>query len=389
MGNQRMSGNAEHDIEHADRYFRATVGHGWDALLAPVSVEAPVGVPAAQDESYRRIRHEREEEDATLPLGPWERELKRANWVAASELTAAALAGRSKDLQLAAWLFEALIARSGFLAVAPSLRLIDALLQQYGDHLHPQDSEHRLNLLLWIGQKLLPPLRRVMITATGSGIDFSWNDWEQAQRNEQLRASLGKQREGELEGATLAEVGAALACTPDARLLFLRDCLRDGLTALQALEHTLDATLGDEAPGLSSMRTLLERIDVVLAADARRRGVAMPDATAAHAAGPAHDGGSHDDASHDHGSEADDDAVMGSIDRGQVYAALADIAHALETIEPHSPVPYLIRRAVAWGSLNTAQLYSEVFVRCGGQINIFELLGLGDPATAHEGRAAG
>ena len=384
-----MSGNAEHDIEHADRYFRATVGHGWDALLAPVSVEAPVGVPAAQDESYRRIRHEREEEDATLPLGPWERELKRANWVAASELTAAALAGRSKDLQLAAWLFEALIARSGFQAVAPSLRLIDALLQQYGDHLHPQDSEHRLNLLLWIGQKLLPPLRRVMITATGSGIDFSWNDWEQAQRNEQLRASLGKQREGELEGATLAEVGAALACTPDARILFLRDCLRDGLTALQALEHTLDATLGDEAPGLSSMRNLLERIDVVLAADARRRGVAMPDATAAHAAGPAHDGGSHDDASHDHGSEADDDAVMGSIDRRQVYAALADIAHALETIEPHSPVPYLIRRAVAWGSLNTAQLYSEVFVRCGGQINIFELLGLGDPATAHEGRAAG
>ena len=384
-----MSGNAEHDIEHADRYFRATVGHGWDALLAPVSVEAPVGVPAAQDESYRRIRHEREEEDATLPLGPWERELKRANWVAASELTAAALAGRSKDLQLAAWLFEALIARSGFQAVAPSLRLIDALLQQYGDHLHPQDSEHRLNLLLWIGQKLLPPLRRVMVTATGSGIDFSWNDWEQAQRNEQLRASLGKQREGELEGATLAEVGAALACTPDARILFLRDCLRDGLTALQALEHTLDATLGDEAPGLSSMRNLLERIDVVLAADARRRGVAMPDATAAHAAGPAHDGGSHDDASHDHGSEADDDAVMGSIDRRQVYAALADIAHALETIEPHSPVPYLIRRAVAWGSLNTAQLYSEVFVRCGGQINIFELLGLGDPATAHEGRAAG
>ena len=384
-----MSGNAEHDIEHADRYFRATVGHGWDALLAPVSVEAPVGVPAAQDESYRRIRHEREEEDATLPLGPWERELKRANWVAASELTAAALAGRSKDLQLAAWLFEALIARSGFQAVAPSLRLIDALLQQYGGHLHPQDSEHRLNLLLWIGQKLLPPLRRVMITATGSGIDFSWNDWEQAQRNEQLRASLGKQREGELEGATLAEVGAALACTPDARILFLRDCLRDGLTALQALEHTLDATLGDEAPGLSSMRNLLERIDVVLAADARRRGVAMPDATAAHAAGPAHDGGSHDDASHDHGSEADDDAVMGSIDRRQVYAALADIAHALETIEPHSPVPYLIRRAVAWGSLNTAQLYSEVFVRCGGQINIFELLGLGDPATAHEGRAAG
>ena len=379
-----MTRNAEDNIEHADRYFRATVDHTWDALLAQVSAHVPEGVPAAEDEHYRRIRHEREEEDASLPLGAWERELKRANWVAASELTATALAGRSKDLQLAAWLFEALIARSGFQAVAPCLRLIDALLLRYADTLHPQDSEHRLNLLLWIGQKLLPPLRRVMITATGSGHDCAWNDWEQAQRNEQLRASLGKQRENEIEGATLADVGAALACTPDARILFLRDCLCDGLTALQTLERTLDAQLGDDAPGLSGMRNLLERIEAVLAAEARRRGVAMPapapTSTSTHSVEDAHDTGS---------GGTDGDVPVGSIDRREVYAALADIARALETIEPHSPVPYLIRRAVAWGGLNTAQLYSEVFVRCGGQINIFELLGLDDPATAHESRVAG
>ena len=304
----------------------------------------------------------------------------RPNWVAASELAAAALAGRSKDLQLAAWLFEALIARSGFQSLGPCLRLIDALLQQYGDHLHPQDSEHRINLLLWIGQKLLPPLRRVTITATGSGHDYAWNDWEQAQRNEQLRASLGKQREGEIEGATLADVGAALACTPDARIVFLHDCLRDGIAAVHALERTLDAQLGGDAPGLSAIRTLLERVEVVVVAEARRRGVVAPirsdeDATASQV-----DSGQRGD--------AETGAPNGTLDRREVYAALAEIAHALETIEPHSPVPYLIRRAVAWGGLNTAQLYSEVFVRCGGQINIFELLGLGDPAAGHESRAA-
>ena len=81
--------------------------------------------------------------------------------------------------------------------------------------------------------------------------------------------------------------------------------------------------------------------------------------------------------------------VAGTHDRRPVYAALAEIAHALEVIEPHSPVPYLIRRAVAWGGLNTAQLYNEVFVRCGGQINIFELLGLGDPVAGQERTAAG
>lgn len=369
---------AEHAQDHAqkmDRYFQTTVGLTLEALLAPVSDAAPEGLPAAEDESYRRIRHEREEEDASLPLGAWERELKRANWIAASELSATAMAARSKDLQLAAWLFEALIARSGFQALAPCLGLIDALFVRYGAKLHPQNSEHRINLLVWIGQKLLPPLRRVAITATGSGHDYAWNDWEQAQRNEQLRATLGKQREAEIEGATLGDVGAALACTSNERIVFLQTCLSDGLAALQNLECTLDAQFGEEAPGLSAMRNLLERIEVVLVAEARRRGMSAPTVADSDDAVPDTDSNGH---------VRVDETAVGSLDRREVYAALADIAHALETIEPHSPVPYLIRRAVAWGGLNTAQLYSEVFVRCGGQINIFELLGLGDPAAGHQ-----
>ena len=372
-----MNRNAEVHAQEFDRYFQAVVGQTWEALLAPVSAAVPEGLPAAQDESYRRIRHEREEEDASLPLGAWERELKRANWVAASELSAAAMAARSKDLQLAAWLFEALIARSGFQALAPCLRLIDALFVQYGDKLHPQNNEHRINLLVWIGQKLLPPLRRVAITSTGTDHDYAWNDWEQAQRNEQLRASLGKQREAEIEGATLSDVGAALACTSNERIVFLQGCLSDGLIALQTLESTLDAQFVEDAPGLIGMRNLLERIEVVLVAEARRRGMTTPTSSADAASGSM----SSDASSSSHARV--EDAVVGSLDRREVYAALADIAHALETIEPHSPVPYLIRRAVAWGGLNTAQLYSEVFVRCGGQINIFELLGLGDPAAGH------
>ena len=46
-------------------------------------------------------------------------------------------------------------------------------------------------------------------------------------------------------------------------------------------------------------------------------------------------------------------------------------------IDPHSPVPYLLRRAVAWGRLNTAELYQQLFIENNGQINLFELLGIG------------
>jgi type VI secretion system protein ImpA len=75
---------------------------------------------------------------------------------------------------------------------------------------------------------------------------------------------------------------------------------------------------------------------------------------------------------------------MSASDRAKLYTSLSRMADQLAQLEPHSPVPYLIRRAVAWGALDTAQLYSEVFVRCGGQINIFELLGLEEQIAAQE-----
>ncbi len=361
-----------------DRYFRATVGQAWDVLVAPLPGASSAGHPAHEDEDYRRIRHERTEEDASLPQGPWERELKRADWHAVSELSARALATRSKDLQFAAWLFESLIVRTGFQALGPCLSLIESLMSAYGQDLHPRSEEHVANLWSWIASKLLLPLRKVPLTATGSDRDYAWNDWEQARRNEQLRASLGRQRESEIEGASLADVGAGLACTPNERLAFLHASLIDGLEALDRLEQAGDAVWADKLPSLGPMRDLLEEIGILLTGEARRRGLLSPVQEEV-----ASDTGDADDGMH---APA---IVSGNHDRRQVYAALAEIAHALEVIEPHSPVPYLIRRAVAWGGLNTAQLYSEVFVRCGGQINIFELLGLGDPVAGQERAAAG
>lgn len=223
-------------VEEHDRYFRASVGQSWQALVAPVPGDAPAGHPAAQDEDYRRIRHERTEEDPSLPQGAWERELKRADWRAVGELSAQALATRSKDLQLVAWLSESLLMRSGFQALAPCIALLEALVRDYGRSLHPVDPEHAQNLWQWIAFKLQPAVRKVPLTATGGERDYAWNDWERAQRNEQVRASLGRQHEDEIEGATLADVAAALACTPGDRIAFLHQCLVDGLRGLAALD---------------------------------------------------------------------------------------------------------------------------------------------------------
>jgi type VI secretion system protein ImpA len=44
------------------------------------------------------------------------------------------------------------------------------------------------------------------------------------------------------------------------------------------------------------------------------------------------------------------------VTREDVYARLAEAADLLQQMEPHSPVPYLIRRAIEWGNLPFPQL---------------------------------
>jgi len=38
--------------------------------------------------------------------------------------------------------------------------------------------------------------------------------------------------------------------------------------------------------------------------------------------------------------------------REQAYRILGEVADYLERTEPHSPTPYLIRRAISWGEMN-------------------------------------
>jgi type VI secretion system protein ImpA len=55
---------------------------------------------------------------------------------------------------------------------------------------------------------------------------------------------------------------------------------------------------------------------------------------------------------------------------------LRSAAEFLVQDDPHSPVPYLVFKAIDWGRLDTAELYRELFVENRGNLNIFDLLGV-------------
>ena len=84
-----------------------------DDLLNPIPGENPSGANLRYAPVYDKIKEARREDD-DAPQGEWARERKVADWKQVIKLAGEALATKSKDLQLAAWLTEAMLRTEGF-----------------------------------------------------------------------------------------------------------------------------------------------------------------------------------------------------------------------------------------------------------------------------------
>src|SRR5580700_7599776 len=125
-------------------------------LLAPISRDRPGGESLRYSITYERIKEARRE-DADLPQGEeWEHELKVADWPLTIRLIREALAKKSKDLQLAVWLAEAMLHQEGASGLRETLDLIRELIEKFWDVLYPEledgDAELRAVPLSWLGR---------------------------------------------------------------------------------------------------------------------------------------------------------------------------------------------------------------------------------------------
>jgi type VI secretion system protein ImpA len=364
--------------QNAMVFFEQKLGISFDLLIAPIDALLPAGKYVRSTGVYSAIEQERRHDDASVPMGAWEHDLKRANWAKVSTLASEALQHQSKDMQLVAWLLEAQIKLNGFAGVGACLVLMDKLCNLYWDQLYPQvldgDYEYRANIIRWISEKLLPALRLAPLLKNAER-SFCWSDWEQARRNEQIKSSKDHDK-ASLEGVTWKELNQGVATTSVDTYVSLQQNLEDALQAIEALTNTLDEQCGEQAPSMGSMSGLLQQILSFIEAELYKRGVrprpvqeqeqtpSLLMQVAATQNDPAL-------------TTNQTDLASGPIrDRADAYARLAETADFLMRLEPHSPVPYLVKRATEWGHLNTVELYQELFLNLGGQLNIFEMLGL-------------
>lgn len=330
-------------------------------FLAPISESHPAGPSLKETDEYSRIQAARAADDATLPRGVWDRDLKQSDWDLVGELCADLLLTKTKDIQLCLWMLESDLYANGVKGFALHILLLAELIDQFWDDIHPLmldgDIEYRTNLFAWMSAKLPNALRTVQISNPATLEPVEWGDYERALSDKPDDSAVG-----------LSQIRQSISDTEIGFFEEIIEDLSDAYLALEHLEGVLESRFKKKAPRISGLSSIIEEIAEVLMSETSGR-LSLEEHTEGKGQGEGFD---------DHSPDTGFQMGSGS-DRQQAYAALAKAANILMRDDPHSPVPYMVFKAIEWGGLSTAELYEELFVKNGGSISIFDLLGVENP----------
>lgn len=116
-----------------------------ESFLEPIRDDSPAGDYLRWESEYSEIEAARQEDHEAKSQGGWERtRQKKADWVGLIRLTTKLLRTKTKDLQIAAWLAEALAQTGGLTGVRDGLLLIAALQNKFWDTAHPESGDLEL-----------------------------------------------------------------------------------------------------------------------------------------------------------------------------------------------------------------------------------------------------
>lgn len=331
-------------------------------LLQPIPGDNPAGdaayfsmTLAPELRELRRQESADEFDDSTRP-----QVLKRADWTEVQRLCEEALREHSKDLRTACHLCEAWTRQQGLAGLAQGFELLVGLVRDSWDRLAPplgdDPAESRgtpLNNLLNDPDRgvCFPNLLRTLPLLGEADNALSYTDLTKLRAAE---TDDDAQRLEEARAALLTETLARQHADASLALEHL-DTLRDGL----------EARLGDDAPGLLNLRQALADLTGLLVDELDRRGAPAETGTDRFA----------------RKEELPTGPATPSGPREEIYASLEGAAERLRAMEPHSPIPYMIKRAVRLGRLPFPRLMEQVIREPSALTELNRELGIAEPAA--------
>ncbi|HVG39033.1 MAG TPA: hypothetical protein VM870_07095, partial [Pyrinomonadaceae bacterium] len=140
----------------------------------------------------------------------------------------------------------------------------------------------------------------------------------------------------------------------------------------QALDQIMDEKFDRQTPGLGLLKKALDDVRTMIDKTVKEKRILEPDPVEASAEGG--------DAN---AADGDGNAVPGGAlssgpvrTRQEALQKLNEVADYFRRTEPHSPVSYLVQRAIKWGNMPLESWLEEVIKDGGVLTNLRETLGL-------------
>lgn len=297
------------------------------------------------------------------------------HWRTVLELAPSILKNEAKDLEVACWYTEALIRKSGFQGLRDGFSLIHTLIEQFWDDLHPQPDEDgmstRVAPLTGLNGEgaegvLIVPLRNVPLTDDVEPGPFNYWQYKQALDTQRVTDEQAREELVAKNGFNIDDINRAVELSSQDFYVNLRDDVRDALNEYKTISQVLDERCGIEhSPPTSNIIHTLTEILGAITHIARNR---LPQETVA------------SETTGEDAEQVDGSAVTISNQavktRDDAFRQLSQISEFFRQTEPHSPISYVIDKAVKWGNMSLADLIQELIPDSGSRDTYSSLTGV-------------
>lgn len=265
----------------------------------------------------------------------------------------------------------------GFAGLRDGLRLIQGLHDRYWDSYFPQiedgEADRRCGPLQWLNTKVPSNVRSVNVTGSRGTNNYSWLRWDESRLVENLArknpdAAQAACREGKLSAE---EFQKAFTETPGTFYEQLWVDVQAAQNAVETLDRVVDERFGRQAPSLNELKKAVEDCATLVETLLRKKRSHMPNLVP--------DAQGAVDMERDNGGGVSLEAMSfegAPATRAEALKRLAGVAAYFRRTEPHSPVSYLVQRAVQWGNMSLEQWLKDVINSDEELMRVKETLGL-------------
>jgi type VI secretion system protein ImpA len=336
-------------------------------LLNPISEDKPSGDNLRYAPVYDKIKEARREDD-DAPQGLWQRERKVADWALTVKLIGETLATKTKDLQLIAWLAEAMLKREGVAGLRATIDLAHGFLDNFWDTLYPEledgDSELRAGPLQWIGDRLEIAVKQSGITKSGLSF-FQYKESRAVGTEESANTNEKKvKRNADIAAGKVPQEDFDKAFDESPKSYYVNLLATyDGATeSIRSLKEVCDEKFGDVAPNFNTLERTLEEVRQTIHILLQKKREKEPDAPVAVEPEPEPEPEPELPSPVAVGTAAAAAPALAPaparralsaepVDRDDAITRIVACAKYLRQKEPFNPAPYLMLRGLRWGEL--------------------------------------